>query len=268
MVLAGLPLLVWCWGMGAVTWNVLAMLLLQIVTTAFLFGSIGLIYPLDRGSDKNRGVGSMLRIVVLVLIVIYAAPLTIMAPFMTTNPLTQIPVGFVTPIFGIAGLARGTSGVDALPLFNWTLPYLYLTPVTQVLIGAIVLHSMTRRMISPVNVALSKLTAYVILAVVDVAAAGALCDPRTHLYTLEMTVGAFCLVHVIASLWLTFAITPGRECLRSWVWRFRGRTPLARSTGGRAIGERRGTVGLLRTRCFRGGAAGDRALRCANQRGA
>ena len=77
MVLAGLPLLVWCWGMGAVTWNVLAMLLVQIVTTAFLFGSIGLIYPLDTNSDKTKGAGRMVRIVVLVLIVIYAVPLTI-----------------------------------------------------------------------------------------------------------------------------------------------------------------------------------------------
>ena len=177
----------------------------------------------------------------------------------TTNPLTQIPLGLLTPLFGIAGLARGTPGMR-MPCrcLIGRCRILYLTPVTQVLIGAIVLHSLTRRMISPVNVALDKLTTYAILTVVDVIAAGALCDPRTRLYTLEMTLGAFCLLHVIASLWLTFAITPGRECLRSWVWRFRGghrRLP-RRSSGGRAIGKSSSALLVfygMGIGCFRGG---------------
>ncbi|HEY4312464.1 MAG TPA: hypothetical protein VGN12_23655 [Pirellulales bacterium] len=248
MALAGVPLLIWCWGMGAVTFGVLSALALQIVTTAFLLGSIGLIYPLDAG-EKTRGAGRMIRIVVVVLAFIYTAPLVIMAPFLTTNPLTQIPVGFLTPVLGIVGLARGNATLDRLPVFDWQIPYLLITPLTQVIVGVVFLHSISRRMISPVNVALGKPLAYGIVAAIDVVAAGVLGDPRTMTPTLGASVATFCLIHIAFSLLMTMAVTPGRECLRSWVWRFRGRMPYWRDLW---YGERSENIGALVTFCAMG----------------
>ncbi|HVU87506.1 MAG TPA: hypothetical protein VHD36_09300 [Pirellulales bacterium] len=252
MVLAGLPLLVWCWGMGAVTTGVLVPLIVQLATTAFLMGSIGLIHNYDTSADKTKQAGRMIRNAAIGMFTIYGLQITIAAPFLTTNPLTQIPLGALTPIFGIAGLARGAPTADGLPLFDYQIPYLYLTPITQIAIGAIVLHSLARRMISPVNVALSKPLTYAILAVIDVAAAGVVGDPRAMLHTLDSTVAVFCLIHVSASLLMMLAITPGRECLRSWVWRFRGRQSLPRDL---LLGERSENVAALAAFCALGLAA-------------
>jgi hypothetical protein len=104
-------------------------------------------------------------------------------------------------------------------------------------------------MISPVNVALGKPLAYGIVAAIDVVAAGVLGDPRTMTPTLGASVATFCLIHIAFSLLMTMAVTPGRECLRSWVWRFRGRMPYWRDLW---YGERSENIGALVTFCAMG----------------
>ena len=231
MALAGLPLLIWCCGMGAVPPAVLAMLLVQIVTTAILLGAIGLVHPLDTSGDKAKISGRLIRNVALVIVGVYVMQLTIFLPFMTTNPLVQIPLGMLTPSFAITGVAREQPTLYGLPFFNWELPWLYVTPISQLAIAAVILHTMTRRLVSPVNVALAKPTAYAIMALIDVLIAGAIMDARAIPAPLEGRVAAFCLAHLVFSLFIALTITPGRDCLKSWLWRFRGRKRAGETRG-------------------------------------
>jgi hypothetical protein len=84
---------------------------------------------------------------------------------------------------------------------------------------------MVRRLINPLNTSLNKKSAYLVLLVVDVIAAGTLFEPTPLGLNPAPRYAAFCLVHLLVCLLLTNAITPWRESLQSWVWRFRGRLP-------------------------------------------
>jgi hypothetical protein len=80
---------------------------------------------------------------------------------------------------------------------------------------------------------ISKPMAYALLAAVDLVSAALLFN-LGHVGTSDKDLGTlismraviFCLVHLFASLALTFGMTAWRETLYSWVWRFRRRRPL------------------------------------------
>jgi len=249
LTLAGLPLVAWCWGMGAVPLLVLLPLLLQVVTTAVLLGTVGLMHPLDTAGDKSKMPSRTVRNVFLVIVGIYVTQVTIALSFMSSNPLSQVPLGMLTPIFSIASVVNEAPAEVGLPFFSLLLPWLYLTPFTQVAIAAIILHSITRRLVSPENVALGKPMAYAILAGIDVLVAGALLDQPLLARISDSRVVMFCLAHSVASLLMAFTITPHRECLRSWIWRFRGRQPWWKDA---LVGERSENGGALAAFCVIG----------------
>ncbi len=249
MTLAGLPLLIWCSGMGAAPPGILLPLLIQVITTAALLGTAGLVHPLEVGGDKARVSSRVLRNVGLVIVGLYVLQMSVVMPFAINNPLAQIPLGMLTPVFAIIGVARETPLLYGLPFYFWELPWLYFTPFAQLAIAGLILHSITRRLISPVNVALSKPTAYGVLLVIDVLLAGALLDPRAVPPTVNVRMGSFCIAHLLAALALTFSITPSRECLKSWVWRFRGRRHWLVDL---FVGERTENIAALVTFCIQG----------------
>jgi hypothetical protein len=235
MAQAGLPLLIWCCGMGALPPPVLAMLVLQMATTAILMGTVGLVHPLDTSGDKARSSGRLIKTLALVIVGVYVMQMTVVLPFMTNNPLAQIPLGMLTPIFAITGTAREQPALYGLPFFHYELPWLCVTPISQLTIAALILHTMTRRLVNPVNVTLSKPMAYTVLAAIDVLLAGAIMDARAIPAPLEVRVATFCLAHLVFSLLVAFTITPGRDSLKSWLWRFRGQEPRLRDLW---LGER------------------------------
>jgi hypothetical protein len=253
MALAGLPLLAWCWGMGAVSLEALVLLILQVFTTAILLGTLGLVHPLDTGGDKSKTSGRTIRNVALIIFGVYAMQMSIFMSLMGNHPLTQVPLGLLTPVFSITAVAREMPEEYGLPFYSWRVPWLFLTPVTQLAVVAIVLHSITRRLVSPVNVALGKPIAYAILAAIDVIVIGAMLDPRTFPPALDVRVAAFCLAHVVASLLIVLTVTPNRECLRTWIWRLRGRQPWWKDA---LVGERSENFGALVAFCLMGLAAG------------
>src|SRR5439155_17013749 len=87
-------------------------------------------------------------------------------------------------------------------------------------------HTMVLRLINPLNPSLSKMLSYLTLLAVDVMTAAVLLEPTPFGLAIEPRVTAFCLVHLLAGLLLMNCVTPWRASLESWVWRFRGRTPL------------------------------------------
>ena len=101
------------------------------------------------------------------------------------------------------------------------LSYLWLTPLVQLFVAGLCFQSMVRIFLNPLNTALHKGVAYLTLILVDVLAVRAVFDQLEP--DLARRVAAFCLIHLAASLSLTIAVTPWRESLWSWVWRFRGR---------------------------------------------
>jgi hypothetical protein len=103
---------------------------------------------------------------------------------------------------------------------------LLVTPVSQLCVALLFFHMMVRRLINPLNPALSKGLAYGTLLAVDVLTAAVLFEPTPLGLALGPRATAFCLVHLAAGLWLMNCATPWRESLESWVWRFRGRKPL------------------------------------------
>ena len=105
MVLAGMPLLIWCWGMGAVPLGALVPLVVQVVTTAVLLGTLGLVHPLDTGGDKTKMSSRTIRNVALIIIGVYAMQVSIFMSIMGSHPLTQVPLGMLTPVYSIAGVA-------------------------------------------------------------------------------------------------------------------------------------------------------------------
>jgi hypothetical protein len=86
---------------------------------------------------------------------------------------------------------------------------------------------MVRQLRNPLNPPWSKRTAYAVLMVLDFLAAGILWDPLAGL-SIAQRITAFCLFHLLAGFFLMAGMTPWRESLHSWVWRFRGTGPWLR----------------------------------------
>jgi hypothetical protein len=87
---------------------------------------------------------------------------------------------------------------------------------------------MVRQLVTPLNPPMSRGLAYLVLLVVDVVAAGMIYDPLTAGMALGSQTALFCLIHLLTCFGLTVALTPWREILHSWVWRFRGGQPWLR----------------------------------------
>jgi len=147
-----------------------------------------------------------------------------MTPQLAQSPLGQAALGLLTPAVSIYGVAMGNPLDYCLHLFGFQIPFLLVTPVAQVAVALMVVHSIARRLISPLNTALSKPLAYCALLAMDVLAASMLASQPA--LSVERVVAGFCLAHLVASVLLTMAVSPGRETIKTWIWRFRGRLPL------------------------------------------
>jgi hypothetical protein len=123
------------------------------------------------------------------------------------------------------GIAQGNPWLVRLPLFGLDIPYLLLLPPVQIVLAYCCFRIMERQLVTPLNPMLSKPMAYALLAGIDLVTAALLFDSAPLLDVNEAGV-VFCIVHFVASLFLAFAMTPWRETLYSWTWRFRRRQPL------------------------------------------
>jgi hypothetical protein len=83
---------------------------------------------------------------------------------------------------------------------------------------------MERRLVNPLDTAFNKRLAYGVLLLVDVLAAAVISEPPPLGFTLDKRATIFCLIHLFAVFWLIECITPWKESVESWVWRFRGRS--------------------------------------------
>jgi hypothetical protein len=180
---------------GAVAPDILAVIYLNLFTSIVLFSamSLGNRLELPAGQADVNMVG----------IASIASPLLIYAAMRDSNPWG----------FGV-------------PFFNGVLPAFLAVPIVQLLVAYLSFHVMERRLLNPLLPSYSKFMGFVLLLLVDAVTGAAIYFPPVPVFPLSYKVVLFCLIHLAASVWLMTAVTPWRETLESWVWRFRGRLSL------------------------------------------
>ncbi len=227
LAIATIPIAVFCWLLDAVSFDGLVFIYLQLFTTTLMFGAMGLITRLDGEGRKSggRGSGAQAMVIAFGMIIIFSVPSLLASGMAVMNyPWAAAVIGLTTPLPIYYGVFKGNPWLFHLSWFGLEIPFGVVTPVSQLFIAYLCFRSMVRQLINPLNPALGKGLAYVVLTVVDLLAAGILWEPAAaSLATLGWKASLFCLIHLLASLGLTIGVTSWRETLHSWVWRFRGR---------------------------------------------
>jgi ABC-type multidrug transport system permease subunit len=185
---ASFPVAVVCWAVGGVDIVTLILLYINLLLYVLLCGAAGLTMRLEVRDDKRVDSVSMLA------------------------------------------LSGWMSAIPILSTLSLDLPHrvvaLTLLPIVMLVLTFFVLHVMIRTLESPFNPPVSKAVAYVLLLAFDAAAAAAIA------WFLPAGVGpklvAFWSAHLLASTYMISGVTPWREALRTWAWRYRGRVPFWR----------------------------------------
>ncbi len=236
MVLAAIPLVLWCAFMGAISLGALLLLYVQMITMSLMCGSAGLMQPLEpasKATSTGRSEGGGWGLVVFLFIV--GTQSLFNARFLSQIPGFTVIVGLLTPIMSLRGLAEEGLWGPGLEIFEVQIPFLILGPLVQLAVAGLFFESMARRLINPLNPPLSKRRAYLVLAMLDALVAGALFSSGAAPSQALTCTAQFCLFHLLASFVLMFSVTPRRQGLMSWVWRFRNRVPWVRDS---ALGDR------------------------------
>src|SRR5438552_3914252 len=85
----------------------------------------------------------------------------------------------------------------AYPLFGYEIPYILLTPLTQLLVAYVCFHVMERRFVNPANPPFRKRLAYATLALVDVLVAAALFTRAPAGGSFGVRAAGFCVSHLL-----------------------------------------------------------------------
>jgi hypothetical protein len=225
LALASLPLVVWCVAMGVpgLTPLVFLLLYLNLFTSILLFSAAGMVVQVELKDGKLQGGATWFFVFIWVGLAIWSAWMG-GASFFTT-PGAATAAALPAPLPAFVGLAHGDAFAYPVTLFGLPLPCLLVTPLCQLAMVAVLFRVMERRLCWPVAPMVSKRTAYLLLAAVDVLAAGSLCDSGPLALETVHRLVAFSMIHLVASLILMSMVTPSWNALSSWVWRYRGRQP-------------------------------------------
>jgi len=134
-------------------------------------------------------------------------------------------LGLTTPVPSFYAIVKGDPWQYTISLFGQPVPALFLAPMGQLAIAFLCFQSMVRQLDNPLHAPFSKGLAYAVLMLVDVLTAAVLYESGPGSPTLAVRSAAFCVAHLLASLYLIVNMTPWRETLLSWVWLIRGRRP-------------------------------------------
>lgn len=194
---ASFPVAVVCWAIGGIDIISVILLYINLLLYVLLCGAAGLTMRLELRDDKRVDSVSMLA------------------------------------------LSGWMSAIPILSTLSLELPYrvlaLSLMPILMIVLTFFVLHVMIRTLESPFNPPVSKATAYVLLLMFDAVAGATIAlflpasvGPRLAVSGVGPKLVAFWSCHLMASAYVISGVTPWREALRTWVWRYRGRVPFWR----------------------------------------
>lgn len=243
LIFASIPMMVWCATLGATTASVLFLSIVNLFSMTLFAGTIGMIHTLETNDRKKASGGNPVAGAILFFIFVVPWFISAMANIggAMGNRWASAAVGLLTPVGFIYGLAIDDVWGQGLTFFSLNLPYLIVTPIAQLMVGLLIFRAMCHRIVTPVMPLLSKPMAYGLVLGAEVLVAGLQYDTAPGAMTVEERAVVFCAVHVGVSLVVTLAATASRECLMSWVWRFRGkRSRLADLL----IGERTHNLGM------------------------
>jgi hypothetical protein len=214
-VLASIPLAAFCLFVGGVSLELVLIVYLNLITTTILFSAMGLGNRLEPPAGQaDIGIAGL--------------------------------AGFSTPFLLFNALRLDDPWDFGLLFPNFHVPLLVVLPAIQLLLAYVCFHTMERRLLNPLLPGFSKPLAYALLLLLDaVALVTFFSIPAPHTYR---CVG-FCLAHLVIAVWLITAVTPWKETLHSWVWRYRGRLPRLLDLW---IGERSSNQLVLLTLCLSG----------------
>jgi hypothetical protein len=246
LAIASIPLGVLCWVWGAVSGEAMVLLYVQLASSTLLFGCLGLLNRLEPGKGKAAG-GQGVGWVVLPLVLVGQAMAG--GTWLLAIPWVAAIEGLLSPLPSFFGIGQQEPWLYGLPFFGIEIPFLLVTPLSQLALAWLCFQTMVRQLLNPLNPSFSKGMAYGTLLVVDVLTAGVLFNAGTPVWDLRVRASAFCLVHLLVGYFLIVSTTPWRESFHSWVWRFRQWTPIWRD---RWLGDRSPMGPALVTFCFIG----------------
>jgi hypothetical protein len=193
-----------------------------------MMGSFGLLQRLVIPAGKPSATGGNTGIGLLVMMGIFVPQMMAGGgPGWLDKPWTGGPIGLLTPIPALVGLFGHEPWRYGLSLFDVHVPFLVVTPLSQLIIAGLCIHTMERRLVNPITPPVGKREAYLTLMLIDVLIAGMFYGAGPYTWPFNVRVTAFCVVHLLASFWLMVCVTPGRDVLETWIWRWRGRRSLA-----------------------------------------
>jgi hypothetical protein len=237
LLVASVPFTFGLWSVdaSAISLGSLLLLYLQQVCTVLLGACAGLVKPLrttpgKKGTDASGG-GCLLLVFLLPAFGGGIAAL----PMLLSQPQTAA-LGLLLPIGPLAGLAQyDDPWHHSLRCFDAPVPFMLVTPLVQLAAGILLFVCMVRRLTNTANPPLSKRSAYITLLAIDVIASAVLFDP--FLLELGPRSTGYWLVHFLSAYYLAVQVTPDRELLMSWIWRYRDRCPYVRDLGWRDRSE-------------------------------
>jgi hypothetical protein len=197
---ASFPVAIVCWAIGGVDLISVILLYINLLLYVLFCGAAGLTMRVELRDDKRVDTISILAL---------------------SGLLSAIPI-------------LSTLSLD-LPRRVVALAVL---PIVMLVLILFVLHVMIRTLESPFNPPVGKAVAYVLLLVFDGLAAAAIAlflpagvGPRLPVSGVGPKLVVFWCVHLMASTYVISGVTPWREVLRTWAWRYRGRVPFWRDAG-------------------------------------
>ncbi len=224
--MASMPLTFALWSLEAsgISFATMLLLYLQLFTSAFMGAAIGLVKPFHSAADQKSGQQQMAGWGCLTYLILmsFAGNLTRL-PALLSGRETAV-VGLFVPLGPLTGLFEQDNPWHyGLSFFGTNVPFLLLTPVVQLALAALCFVCMVRRLTNTMNPALTKPLAYLVLVIIDVLAAAVLFEPGPGDPELGPRSMHYWLWQGLASLVLVSAVTPDRELILTWIWRFRGR---------------------------------------------
>jgi hypothetical protein len=145
-------------------------------------------------------------------------------PNWVDRPWSVALAGLISPIPVLWSLVQhGDPWRPCLPLFGANVPFLVVTPLFHLYVTYLCLHIMSRRLLNPTNLAFDKASAYVLLLFYDILVLNVLeaAKPFAPGYWLGGRLVTFTVLHFIGCCVILGNITPTREMLDSWLWRFK-----------------------------------------------
>ncbi len=235
LAITAFPMGVFCIinGVPGVGFLELVLLWVQLLTFLFLLGAFSIQNTLQPGSTAratgaSHGFGVLMGVLTLAVFQTYIGG---DSTSFLKNPLRNALASLLTPLHSIAGIFVDNPWEAKFYWFSIGIPCLILSPIAHLLIAWFCLSIMARRLTTVENTPQGKSLVYLFIIVGDLLLAGVLQSTNRSgplgaaAIPLRIQVGVFFIIHLILTAILLVAVTPKRELLWSWVWRFRGLKP-------------------------------------------